>query len=135
MSGIAGLKFTFSDLKKLAAYAMENAVEPKTIESKTQAGMFNKRDRLMASALGLKVYHTWQVGDRYYELPIKAKDEEQLPISQGTLGVGLGGYGEVEPKFKGGKQNCRKHKKLSKVDGARKLKRKSNKNWKVIQDD
>jgi hypothetical protein len=132
MPGIAGLKFTIEDIKKLYAYCLENRVEPKTVETKAQASMFNKRDRLVARLLGLNIYHEWNVGDRYYELPIKAKEETPI-ITPGPLGMGQDGSEEVDDKPEKSKQGRSKNKDLSGVDG--KQKRRSNKNWKVIKDD
>jgi hypothetical protein len=127
MAGLAGVKLSFSDLKKITAEVFQDRIEPKTVETKIQADMFNKRDKLMARLLGLHVIHEWKPGDRYYELPIKAKAEE-APLdsfTQGLVGMGQEGPEEVDTDIKKGKPIRKKSKNVPKVDGKTKRKRTS----------
>lgn len=133
MSGLAGIKLSCSDLRKILAEVWQYRIEPKIIETKVQCDMFNKREKLTARILGLQVIHEWKVGDRFYELPIKVKEEDNSFIAQAALGMGQEGLKEVDEKPEVSKPVRKKRKNVSKVDG--KLKRKSNKNWKVIKDD
>ena len=77
MSGLEGQKLSFSDFRKILAYVWEERIEPKTVETKEQASIFNKREQMTARLLGLRVYHTWQIGDLYYEFPIRAREGYQ----------------------------------------------------------
>ncbi len=74
MSGIATDKLTFNELKKIFSYAMENRIEPGEVKTKEEAKKLNKIDNLVSKLLGIAKYHTWQVGDKYYPLYVKAKN-------------------------------------------------------------
>lgn len=78
MPGIAGVKFTFAELLKIAAYALEHRIEPMQIITEEEAAKFNKHDRMLFGIFGIKPSHTWAVGDRYYLLPCKGSSDNEL---------------------------------------------------------
>lgn len=79
MSGIANNKFTMNDLKKLSAYALQQRIEPLEVQDKEQAKALNKQEQLISRLLGIPIYHTWEPGDRFYNIPTKAIYEKQDP--------------------------------------------------------
>lgn len=76
MSGIANTKLTLAELQKLQAYALRHRIEPQKVPDTETAKLFNDQEKLFSRLLGVPIYHTWKMGDRFYGIPLRPIHEE-----------------------------------------------------------